>query len=219
MTPPVTSVGKIGIPAKGQPYQECSVGMLHCTRSVRRNASPYQKSFSGEIKSCGVNMIQWTKDWRRGLHQVLKCLMTIGTWVFDATSSTSYTWEASTVSDNHFPYQEVELYGDMIQCDECEEWSHMNCVGLSTLPKNSKNCSCSVSLYTVVCFNLSIKKLREQIYQDYWQGSAKYPRIFGSGVPNILQSAWWGFHFSCWGARFPRKNCMGVPDFLWYIVW
>jgi len=40
----------------------------------------------------------------------------------------------STVSDItvHFPYQEVKVfcnclrpktYGDMIQCDECEEWS------------------------------------------------------------------------------------------------
>ena len=56
--------------AKGQPYQECSVGMLYRTRSVRRNASPYQKSFSDEIKVVRI------EDGRRGSHQVLKCLMT-----------------------------------------------------------------------------------------------------------------------------------------------
>ena len=30
---------------------------------LSRNASPYQKSFSGEIKSCGVKMIHHSADW------------------------------------------------------------------------------------------------------------------------------------------------------------
>ena len=46
----------------------------------------------------------------------------------------------------------------------------------------------------------------------YWQGSAKYPSIFCHGVSNILVR--WGFQFSWRGASFPRKNCMGVADFL-----
>lgn len=41
----------------------------------------------------------------------------------------------------HFPYREVkvycscqmpEAYGDMIQCDKCEHWYHIQCVGLSS---------------------------------------------------------------------------------------
>ena len=54
---------------------------------------------------------------------------------------------------NHFPYQEIEVfcncqmpetYGDMIQCDKCEEWYHMKCVGLLIPPTNTENWYCSV---------------------------------------------------------------------------
>jgi len=47
---------------------------------------------------------------------------------------------------NHFPYLEVEVfcncqmpgtYGDMVQCHECEQWFHMNCVGLCTPPDDN----------------------------------------------------------------------------------
>ena len=46
-----------------------------------------------------------------------------------------------------FPYIEIELYcecnmpevyDDMIQCDECEEWFHLSCVGLQTPPAESE---------------------------------------------------------------------------------
>jgi len=42
------------------------------------------------------------------------------------------TLEKHAFRHNHFPYQEVEvfcnclvpeMYGDMIQCNECQEWS------------------------------------------------------------------------------------------------
>lgn len=57
---------------------------------------------------------------------------------------------------NHFPYREIELYcsclmpetyGDMVQCDRCELWYHIRCVGLSSLPEDTElwNChSCSI---------------------------------------------------------------------------
>ena len=142
MTPPATSVWKIGIPTNGR--WECSVGMLHCTSSVCRNASPYH-SFSGEIKSCSVKMIH-SGERLGGSH------LWRDTWVVDATSSIFYTWVAQFQTfPYHFPHQDVEVfrilpepYGDMIQCDECEEWSHMNCVGLSTPFKNRENWFCFV---------------------------------------------------------------------------
>ena len=54
--------------------------------------------------------------------------------------------------NNHFPYREVEVfcscqmpdsYGDMIQCDTCEHWYHICCVGLSSIPKDTELWNCS----------------------------------------------------------------------------
>ena len=51
----------------------------------------------------------------------------------------------------HFPYREIELfctclmpdtYGDMVQCDKCKLWYHINCVGLLTLPGNTEQWNC-----------------------------------------------------------------------------
>ena len=51
----------------------------------------------------------------------------------------------------HFPTQEIELYcsclmpetyGDMVQCDECEKWFHLKCVGLEELT-TEENWSCN----------------------------------------------------------------------------
>ena len=53
--------------------------------------------------------------------------------------------------NNHFPYQEVEVfcsclmpesYGDMIQCDKCEQWYHIRCVGLSSIPRDTELWNC-----------------------------------------------------------------------------
>ena len=50
-------------------------------------------------------------------------------------------------TQSFFPYIEIELYcecnmpevyDDMIQCDECEEWFHLSCVGLQTPPAESE---------------------------------------------------------------------------------
>ena len=52
---------------------------------------------------------------------------------------------------NHFPYREIELfctclmpetYGDMVQCDKCEQWYHTGCVGLYTLPSDTELWNC-----------------------------------------------------------------------------
>ena len=37
-----------------------------------------------------------------------------------------------------------ETYDDMIQCENCEQWYYMNCVGLSAPPKDSENWYCSL---------------------------------------------------------------------------
>jgi len=58
------------------------------------------------------------------------------------------TLEKHSFRNNHFPYQEVEVFCnwlmpetcDMVQCDKREEWFHMNCVGLSTPPLNCETC-------------------------------------------------------------------------------
>ena len=38
-------------------------------------------------------------------------------------------------------YLMSETHGDVVQCDECEQWVHMNCVGLSTPPNDNWLCS------------------------------------------------------------------------------
>ena len=52
----------------------------------------------------------------------------------------------------HFPYREIELfcsclmpetYGDMVQCDSCEQLYHVGCVGLSSLPSDTELWNCS----------------------------------------------------------------------------
>ena len=63
------------------------------------------------------------------------------------------TLEKRGFRHNHFPYLDItvfctclmpETYDDMIQCENCEEWYHMNCVGLSAPPKVSENWYCSL---------------------------------------------------------------------------
>ena len=63
------------------------------------------------------------------------------------------TLEKRGFRHNHFPYLDItvfctclmpETYDDMIQCENCEEWYHMNCVGLSAPPKDSENWYCSL---------------------------------------------------------------------------
>ena len=53
--------------------------------------------------------------------------------------------------NNHFPYREVEVfcsclmpesYGDMIQCDKCEQWYHIRCIGLSSIPRDTELWNC-----------------------------------------------------------------------------
>ena len=63
------------------------------------------------------------------------------------------TLEKRGFRHNHFPYLDItvfctclmpETYDDMIQCENCEEWYHMNCVGLSAPPKDNENWYCSL---------------------------------------------------------------------------
>ena len=53
-----------------------------------------------------------------------------------------------------FPYQEIEVFctcempeclDNMIQCDGCEEWYHMACVGLKTPPPDTDSWHCSTA--------------------------------------------------------------------------
>ena len=47
---------------------------------------------------------------------------------------------------NHFPIRKLKcsaIDARNVQCDKCEEWFHMNCVGLSTPPLNCENWFCS----------------------------------------------------------------------------
>ena len=32
-------------------------------------------------------------------------------------------------------------YGDMVQCGLCEQWFHIKCVGLHSLPSSAEECS------------------------------------------------------------------------------
>ena len=62
------------------------------------------------------------------------------------------TLEKCGFRPKHFPYREIEVYciclmpetyDDMVECEECEQWFHLDCVGLSTLPKDTEHC-CSL---------------------------------------------------------------------------
>ena len=130
MTPPATSTRKIGIPANEQPNVP---GMLSRNASPYQecleNASPYLNSFSGERKSCtSVNIFHHSADrgWtqRRATRRSALMIRHLSIYFFH------FLHLKSTVSDNHFPYGEVEvfcnclmpeMYVDMIQC---EEWFH-----------------------------------------------------------------------------------------------
>ena len=66
------------------------------------------------------------------------------------------TIKKCTGRSNHFPHQEIELYcsclmpetyGDMVQCDKCELWYHIRCVGLASLPVDTEFWNCRSCLF------------------------------------------------------------------------
>ena len=59
---------------------------------------------------------------------------------------------AAPRSQSYFPFREIELfcscqmpetYGDMIECDKCGDWYHMDCVGLKSPPPEQEQWNCS----------------------------------------------------------------------------
>ena len=52
---------------------------------------------------------------------------------------------------NHFPVREIEFfctcempqtYDDMVECEQCDNWFHLSCVGLPNAPNNSETWLC-----------------------------------------------------------------------------
>jgi len=70
-----------------------------------------------------------------------------------------HTILAKRRNQDAFPYHEIEVfcdcnmpevYNDMVQCEECEEWFHMHCVGLKSPPPESETWQCSTPPYVQV---------------------------------------------------------------------
>ena len=67
-------------------------------------------------------------------------------------TSFPHTILAKQRKQDAFPYHEIEVfcdcimpevYDDMVQCEECEDWFHMHCVGLKSPPPESETWQCS----------------------------------------------------------------------------
>ena len=175
--------------------------MLHRTRSVRRNASLYQNSFSGEIKSCtSVNIIHHSADrgWtqRRATRRSALMMRHLSIYFFH------FLHFKSTVSDiTTFPTRKSKCSA-IAWWQKCTViwYNAMNVKNGSTTPLKIvkigsvyANKSSSLTYLCILLFSslYLIKKLRGQISYDFWQGvpnilgfwagGAKYPRIFGRG--------------------------------------
>ena len=92
----------------------------------------------------GDNVEELEFDQSKMRDHIQKCF---GKKYLDPFSTTSKKSKRS----NHFPVREIELfctcempqtYDDMVECEQCDNWFHLSCVGLSNAPNNSETWLC-----------------------------------------------------------------------------
>ena len=98
--------------------------------------------------ACGDDVMNLEFDQAQMRSHLLECFRKKELVQFPTTTTRKHSQCSS-----HFPYREVEVfcscqmpesYGDMIQCDNCEKWYHIHCIGLASTPGDTElwNCHC-----------------------------------------------------------------------------